>query len=69
MFRCSCCLLSGCLLLPVVQPCQVDLDLTWLNAYRFFACVSLQLLFTFKVFIATGRTAMPSCVGFGIARC
>ena len=68
VFCCSCCLLSGCLLLPVVQPCQVDLDLTWLDVNRICACVSLQLLFTFRVFIATGRTASPSCVGPGMAR-
>ena len=40
VFRRSCCLISVYLMLPVGQPCQVDLDLAWLDVNRFFACVS-----------------------------
>ena len=39
VFRRSCCLISVYLILPVGQPCQVDLDLAWLHVNRIFVCV------------------------------
>ena len=60
-FCCSCCLISVYLMLPVIQPCQVDLDMAWLDVNRNFICVFCCVVLIRNLRLFNARPVVQPC--------